>query len=282
MSQVEAKDLASEGRAASREIIYRHTILVRLTHWINALSIFVLVGSGLNIFNAHPRLYWGQKGADFDRPLIALQAVSTPDGLRGQTVIGALKFDTTGVLGASGRGGTIAPLGWPDWLTIPGYRDLADARHWHFFFAWLLVSNALIYLVWGLASRHLKRDIWPTISDLRAIPRSILDHIRLRHPTGEAAKRYNVLQRLAYLGLMMAIVGMVLTGLSMSPGFDAFAPWLPQAFGGRQSARTIHFLCASAIVAFIVVHLVEVVLAGPFNEIRSMITGRYAVPREHS
>jgi thiosulfate reductase cytochrome b subunit len=227
-----------------REIIRRHSWLVRLTHWINALTIFIMVGSGLNIFNAHPRLYWGQAGADFDKPFLALHP-------------------------------------WPDWLTIPGYMDLADARHWHFFFAWILVINGALYLVWSLASRHIQRDLWPTTTDLRAIPGSIVDHIKLKHPTGEAAKRYNVLQRLAYLGLLLLVIGMVVTGLCMSPGFDAFAPWLVAVLGGRQSARTLHFLFASAIVLFIVVHLVEVVLAGPFNEVRSMITGRYAVPREH-
>ncbi|MGA9369589.1 MAG: cytochrome b/b6 domain-containing protein, partial [Steroidobacteraceae bacterium] len=170
---------------------------------------------------------------------------------------------------------------WPDWITIPSYTDLADARHWHIFFAWILVANGALYLAWSLASRHIQRDIWPTVGDLRAIPRSIIDHVKLRHPKGEAAKRYNVLQRLAYVGLVMLVVGMVLTGLSMSPGFDAFAPWLVDVLGGRQSARTLHFLFAAAIVLFIAVHLIEVVLAGAINEVRSMITGRYAVPGEH-
>ncbi|MDE2050902.1 MAG: cytochrome b/b6 domain-containing protein [Gammaproteobacteria bacterium] len=237
-------ETASRNARAHREVIHRHAWPVRLTHWINALTIFIMVGSGLNILNAHPRLYWGQAGADFDKPFLALHS-------------------------------------WPDWLTIPSYTDLADARHWHFFFAWILVVNGAVYLTWSLARRHIQRDLWPTAKDLRAIPRSIIDHIKLRHPKGEAAKRYNVLQRLAYLGLLTLLIGMVLTGLSMSPGFDAFAPSLVVVLGGRQSARTLHFLFASAIVLFIAVHLIEVVLAGPINEVRSMITGRYAVPREH-
>ncbi len=130
-------------------------------------------------------------------------------------------------------------------------------------------------------SRHLKRDLVPTGDDLKSIPRSVIDHIQLKHPTGEAAKRYNVLQRLAYLGLITLVILMVLTGLTMSPGFDGFFPGILDLFGGRQSARSIHFLCASGIVAFIVVHLVEVVLAGPINEVKSMITGNYAVPPDH-
>jgi thiosulfate reductase cytochrome b subunit len=265
-----------------RTVVYRHTVLVRLTHWINALSIFVLVGSGLNIFNAHPQLYWGQKGSELDTPFLALQTVDQADGgTRGQAVIGSLHFDTTGVLGVSKEGGELVARGWPEWLTIPGPTDLADARHWHFFFAWVLVANGLVYLAWSLGIRHIQRDLWPTVADLKAIPQSVWDHLRLRHPTGEAALRYNVLQRLAYLGLIGLVVTMVLTGLCMSPGFGAFAPWLVQLFGGRQTARAIHFFCASGLVLFIIVHLVEVGLAGPINEVRSMITGRYALPREH-
>lgn len=263
------------------EVIYRHTFLVRLTHWINALAIIVMIGSGLNIFNAHPQLYWGQKGSELDKPWIAITSTDTPKGPRGVTTIGPLTLDTTGFLGVSKSAGHVQEIGWPAWLTIPSYRDLADARHWHFFFAWILVVNAAIYALWSLFKRHIQRDIWPTLDDLRSIPISIWDHVRLRHPTGEAAKRYNVLQRLAYLGVFAMVLGMILTGLSMSPGFGALTPWLVQLFGGRQSARTFHFLFASGLVAFLIIHLVEVVLAGPINEVRSMITGRYHVPQEH-
>ena len=278
---VDASALKRARRGAAREVIYRHTFLVRLTHWINALTIFLMIGSGLNIFNAHPRLFWGQKGSELDHPILSIESVMTAHGMRGDTMIGSLHFDTTGFLGWSKVGGDWTMRAWPSWITVPSVQDLADARHWHFFFAWVLVINGLIYLIWSLTTRHVQRDLWPTWGDIGSIPRSVFDHIRLRHPTGEEAKRYNVLQRLAYLGLIGLAIGMVLTGLTMSPGFDAFAPWLLDLFGGRQSARSLHFLFASLITAFIVVHLIEVVLAGPLNEIRSMITGRYAVPRGH-
>ncbi len=268
-------------KGSAPEIIYRHTFLVRLTHWLNALAIFILIGSGLNIFNAHSHLYWGMWGSEVDgRPWLSIDAVGSADAMRGVTTLGPFHFDTTGFLGWSRTAGAYAARGWPDWLTIPGNQDLADARHWHFFFAWVLAINGLVYLIWSLAIRHVQRDLAPTVQDLRSIPRSILDHIRLKHPTGEAAKRYNVLQRLAYVGLILLVLGMIVTGLTMSPGFNAFAPWLLDLMGGRQSARSLHFIFASLVVAFIVVHLVEVVLAGPVNEVRSMITGRYAVPPE--
>lgn len=261
---------------------YRHRRVVRLTHWINALAILFLVGTGLNIFNAHPRLYWGLYGADADRSFFSLNAVDAPGGTQGITQIGPLHFNTTGILGWSKVDGEFQARGWPDWLTIPSFQDLADARHWHFLFAWLLAINGLAYLGYSLWVRHIQKDIWPTGGDIRAIPRSVLDHIKLKHPTGDAARRYNVLQKLAYLGVILLITLMVLTGLTMSPGFDAFFPWLLDLFGGRQSARSIHFISASLIVLFVIVHLVEVVLAGPINEVRSMLGGRYRIPQGHS
>lgn len=260
------------------DLVYRHAAPVRLTHWINALCILILIGSGLNIFNAHPRLYWGKYGANTDLAFFAIDAIPSDAGARGVTQIGAWQFDTTGVLGWSKAYGTYQARGWPEWLTIPGFQDLADARHWHFLFAWVLVLNGLLYLGYSLYVRHLQRDIWPTRDDLRGLPRSVIDHLSLRHPTGEAAKRYNVLQRLAYLGVLLLISLMVLTGLSMSPGFNAAFPQLLELFGGRQSARSVHFLSASLIVLFVIVHVLEVVLAGPFNEMRSMLTGYYRIP----
>lgn len=263
-----------------REVIYRHTVLVRLTHWLNALTIVLLVGTGLCIFNAHPQLYWGARGDIYDKPVLSIHAAIVGGSVHGVTRIGPLWLDTTGVLGWSKAHGQWTNRAWPSWITLPSFQDLADARRWHFLLAWILALNGAAYLTWSLGARHLQHDLWPTRSDLEAIPRSILDHIKLKHPVGEAARRYNVLQRLAYLGIIGLIAGMVATGLTMSPGVDAAAPWLLDLFGGRQSARTLHFIFASLIVLFVLVHLVEVVLAGPLNEIRSMLTGRYALPRD--
>ncbi|MGH7022909.1 MAG: cytochrome b/b6 domain-containing protein [Caulobacteraceae bacterium] len=264
---------------AKRETIYRHSVATRITHWINVLVISLLLMSGLNIFNAHPRLYWGQAGADFDHAWFQLGAV----GERGFARIGDLSIDTTGVLGVSKSHGAVEAQGFPDWATWPGYRDLATARRWHFSLAWLLVFNGAAYYLFSLASGHLRRDIAPTKADLapRNIWRSIVDHVRLKHPVGVEAKRYNILQKFAYLAVIAVLLPlMVLTGLTMSPGVDSAVPWLTDVLGGRQSARGIHFICANLIVLFVIVHVVEVFLAGVVNEVRSMITGRYVVPRE--
>ncbi len=271
---------AMDGNARPRRVlVYRHSVLIRITHWINALCILVLVMSGLQIFNAHPALYFGQ-ASDFDNPALAMRAVTTADGERiGVTVIGNTSFTTTGVLGLSaGSNGEPRARGFPSWITLPSYQDLATGRRWHFFFAWLFVINGAVYLVASLLNGHVWRDLLPTGGQLRGIGRSILEHLRLRFGHGEEARRYNVLQKLAYLGIIFLVLPLlILAGLAMSPAIDAAAPWLTTVLGGRQTARTIHFICAFLIVLFVLVHVVMVLVSGVWNNLRSMITGRYAI-----
>jgi thiosulfate reductase cytochrome b subunit len=237
--------------------------------------------SGMQIFNAHPQLYWGQKGADADPAAFEIGAEATDTAHPvGFVRAGKLKVTTTGVLGWSMEMGQGEARAFPAWLTVPSFRDLASGRRWHFFWAWALVLNGLVYLGFGLARRHIQRDLLPTPAELKLshILHDIIEHARLRFPRGEAAKRYNVLQKLAYVGVIFLVLPvMVLSGLTMSPGFDSAAPWLLDLFGARQSARTIHFITANLVVAFIIVHLTMVLLAGPINEVRSMITGRYEI-----
>jgi thiosulfate reductase cytochrome b subunit len=143
------------------------------------------------------------------------------------------------------------------------------------------VANGLAYLIFGLASRHFRRDFLPSLAELRHIGADILDHLRLRFPRGEAAKRYNVLQQLAYLAVVFVLFPLVvLTGLTMSPGVDTAVPQLLSVFGGRQTARLIHFLAASGLVIFVIVHLAMVLVSGVWNNIRSMITGWYDLGKQ--
>jgi len=255
----------------------RHALVTRITHWINLLALSLLLMSGLQIFNAHPALYWGQT-ATFARPWAAMTAVETGGRPIGVTQVGSLKVETTGLLGYSGE-----PRGFPAWATLPSYRSLTDGRRWHFFFAWLFVLNGLTYLAAGLASGHLRRDLLPTRDQLspRHIWHEAIEHARLRFPKGEAARRYNSLQKAAYLGVVVLLLPLMLaTGLTMSPAIDAAAPWLPDLFGGRQSARTLHFITAWLIVGFVLVHVAMVLASGLFNNLRSMVTGRYAIEVE--
>jgi thiosulfate reductase cytochrome b subunit len=270
---------AADAAAEMRVTTYRHSVIVRITHWVSVLSMTMLLMSGLMIFNAHPALYWGNI-SDFDHPAFSIDAVRAPDGHpRGQMLLFGHRIDTTGVLGLThGADGEPLARAFPPWMTIPGYYSLADGRQWHFFFAWLFVLNGLFYLGYSLLGRHVWRDLIPSRSDLRHLPASILEHARLHFPRGEAARRYNVLQRLAYLLVIFVLIPtIVLAGCAMSPRLDAGFPWLVTLFGGRQSARTVHFIVAWLLVAFVLVHVAMVILSGPWNNIRSMITGRYVI-----
>src|SRR5438094_6479204 len=169
----------------------------------------------------------------------------------------------------------------PSWIMIPEFRWLAMARRWHFFFAWVFVINGLCYVAYSIASRHFSRDLAPTSTDLRSIGQSIADHLRFKHPTGEAAKRYNVLQKLTYLAVIFVLLPLViLMGMAMSPWLDSLWPGWIDVFGGRQSARTIHFIAAWLLVAFVLIHVFEVIITGLWNNLRSMITGNYRVAAE--
>jgi thiosulfate reductase cytochrome b subunit len=264
--------------APRTELIYRHALIVRLTHWINVLCLLVLLMSGLQIFNAHSTLYWGSK-SEPDRAVLSMRTVQRDDGsYAGLTTVGSWTFNTTGVLGLSGSGENLESRGFPSWITLPSYRDLATGRRWHFAFAWLFVLNGLAYLAYSLWSGHARRDLAPTRSELEHIGTSVSEHIRFRFPKGEEAKHYNVLQKLAYLAVIFGLLPLVvLSGLTMSPALDAAFPFLLDIFGGRQSARTVHFLCAIGIVLFVLVHVFMVFASGLWNNLRSMITGRYAI-----
>ena len=265
-------------RGSMREMFYRHTLPIRMMHWINAIVLTIMLMSGLQIFNAHPALYWGIT-SDFDHPILALTATQDDQGnLQGITQIGDWQFNTTGLFGVSNVNGQPAARGFPDWVTLPGPQWLAMGRLWHLFFAWLLVANGLAFALYAFAGGHFRRDLLPTRNDLGHLPQEIADHARLRFPKGEAAKHYNALQKLAYFTVVF-ILGplVVLTGLTMSPTIDSAFPGLLWVFGGRQSARTIHFICAFSFLGFFIIHIVMVVLSGTWNNIRSMITGRYAI-----
>jgi thiosulfate reductase cytochrome b subunit len=266
-----------------RELIYRHTVFIRASHWFNAICFAVLLMSGLQIFNAHPMLHWGVKGDEADPALFSIYAEEQLEGPPiGWLQIGSAKFNTTGVLGVfTDRDGFLSGRAFPWWITLPSYQSLAEGRRWHFFFAWLLAINGFAYLIYGIAAGHFRHDLAPTGRDVRGLGRSVIDHLRFRHARGDAAKRYNVLQKFAYLAVVFVLFPlMVVTGLSMSPGIDSAAPWLPDLFAGRQSARTIHFIAAASLVLFVLIHLLEVLLAGVFNEMRSMITGWFSVRPE--
>lgn len=265
----------------SSETVRRHTRLVRATHWINAIALLLLLASGLQIFNAHPALYWGQASV-FSSPWLRIDAETPANASTsaGFVEITGHRFNTTGFLGASRYHGEVTTQAFPAWVTLPAANDLATGRRWHFLMAWIFSVNLLLYLASGLVSGHLRRDLLPEIKEMRprALLHHVLEHMKLRFPEGDDARRYNVLQQMTYLAMMTVVLPLIVaTGCTMSPAVNAFAPWLVDLFGGRQSARSIHFILANLIVVFLLVHLAMVILSGAWNNIRSMITGRYVI-----
>lgn len=215
----------------------RHALSTRIWHWVNLVCLVVLFMSGLNISNAHPRLYWGQWGFD---PAMAWLELPR----------------------------------FPGWMTIPGYYSLAGARDWHVLTAWVFAVGLLVYLIAALANRHLKRDIFTGRHEWRpgAIRADIREHLKFNFAHG--AGKYNFLQKVAYSAVLFVLLpAMIFTGMAISPGMDAAWPFLIDVFGGRQSARSIHFLAAWGLVGFLLLHVVLVLLSNPLKQLREMITG---------
>ena len=258
-------------------LIYRQSRWTRLTHWSWAICLFFLMGSGLQIFNAHPTLYFGkQSGFEFQNAVLDIGLGAEGNEDIGVTTVFGHMFNTTGVLGLSGASSlTQEDRAFPAWATIPSNRSLATGRIVHFFFAWTLLITLFIWLVAGLINGHVRRDLVPSVADIKNLPKDIADHARLRfHHT----KEYNVLQKFAYGSVLFVMLPlMILTGLTMSPNFTSFFPFLLDLFGGRQTARTIHFGVMLLLVGFFVVHMLMILAAGPINELRSIITGWYRI-----
>ena len=264
------------------DLVKRHRLATRIWHWTNVVTLVVMLMSGLMIFNAHPRLYWGQYGANADHAWLEIGA----QGERGYLKAGPVEITTTGTLGVwQDEAGATQRRAFPHWATIPSGYSLADARIWHLAFAWVLALSLAAFMAISLANRHFQRDLTMSRAEIRPshVWTDIKDHARLRFPTGSAALRYNILQKLAYAGVIFILLPLIIfTGLTMSPAMDAGWGWLLDIFGGRQSARSLHFIAAFALVGFFIVHIAMVVLAGPINEVRSMISGYYRLPRERA
>lgn len=231
---------------ATMRWIYKHNVSTRIWHWINVVAVFIMIGSGLGILNAHPHLYWGQYGANPDPAWLHLPH-------------------------------------WPGWMTIPGGYNLALSRRWHLFFALVLGFALLGFMISSLLNRHFQKQLSIKAHELTPshLWYDIKEHAALRFHDPKDPAAFNVLQKIAYASaIFIMIPAIIFTGLAMSPGMDAAWPWLIELFGGRSSARSIHFIAMVALIGFIIVHLALVILAGPIDEVRSMITGYWRVPED--
>lgn len=230
--------------SAADRALPRHRAFVRATHWIQALSFVVLVASGVAILLAHPRLYWGETGAVGGPSLIDL------------------------------------PL--PFVLDVP---IRGPGRYLHFLSAWVSVFAGVVYVSLGLATRHFKKNLLPGRGDvtMRAAGDVVRNHLRFKRSSEEELATYNGLQRLSYTTVVFVLFPlMIWTGLAMSPAVTSVFPFLVTAFGGQQSARTIHFFAACALVLFFFVHVALVWQTGFKRRMRAMITGGSNGGKEHA
>jgi thiosulfate reductase cytochrome b subunit len=228
----------------------RHSLVVRLTHWLTTLCFLALLVTGVEILISHPRFYWGETGnaltpALFKLPIPASRA-TFPTGY-----------------------GYVLPdqNGW--------------SRYLHFQAAWVAVLTGLLYIIFGLLDGHFRRNLLPARADLswRKLWRVVAEHLRFSPPGEAGASSYNVLQRLTYLFVILVLFPLVIwTGLAMSPGIAAAFPAAVTVLGGQQSARTLHFFVSVFLLLFLLVHVGMVWRAGFRARMRAMISGR---PAEH-
>jgi thiosulfate reductase cytochrome b subunit len=223
----------------------RHSVLVRTTHWVMTLCFFALVVSGGEIVISHPRFYWGETGNVLTKQLFKLPIPSSRK---------------------------LVPTGY-------GY-VLPDQNGWsralHFQTAWVLVLTGFLYVISGLLTAHFRKNLVPRKADLtwRSLGNVIVHHLRFEPPAEAESWSYNMLQGLTYLCVIFLLFPLAIwTGLALSPAFDSAIPLAVTLLGGRQSARTIHFLVSLALLLFLFVHVVLVCRAGFRSRMRAMIMG---------
>ena len=155
----------------------------------------------------------------------------------------------------------------------------------HFEAAWLMVLTGLVYVAYGLITRHFKKNLAPDKADLtlRTLWKSFTRPLRLERPGPAEASSYNGLQRIAYMVVIFVLLPLeIWSGLAMSLGFISAFPWTVELLGGRQSARTIHFIVSVALVLFLFVHLTMIILAGFRSRTGAMITGHVSTSKEQA
>jgi thiosulfate reductase cytochrome b subunit len=215
----------------------RHALSTRIWHWVTVITAVILFMSGLNISNAHPRLYWGEAGFSAAEAWLALPR-------------------------------------FPGWATIPGRYSLAEARDWHSTAALLFAFGLLFGWIAMLANGHFRRDLLTSRAEWRwsAIRADVAAH--LRFDFSHSGAKFNFLQKVSY-GFVLGILlpGMVLTGLGISPGIEPLFRPVVEIVGGRQSMRSLHFIFAWGMFGFFVLHVALVLLSSPLRQMRDMITG---------
>jgi len=235
-------------------VVPRHSLLVRLAHWIIVISFLALLTTGVEIVISHPRFYWGETGNSGTAPLFKIPIPSSRDTV---------------------------PTGYN--YVMPDQNGWS--RYLHFEAAWVLVLTGFVYVVAGLCTAHFRRNLLPPPAERkwRALLEVFKNYLRRAPPNAAESHSYNVVQRTAYLSVIFVLFPLVIwTGLALSPAFDSAVPAAVNLLGGRQSARTLHFFISGFLVAFLVVHITMIVLAGFWQRVTAMITGRVATHLERT
>lgn len=227
--------------------VFRHSYNARICHWINVVAFVYLLLSGIMIFLQFPELYWGKVG------------------FQGYPAV--FKLSDWGL----------------SWEEADALGNRLWGRNYHYLFAWVFVFNGIAYLGWNLWQKQFYNKMLPRRSELSLshLKADLFEHLRFQTPKGDAARQYNTLQKLSYLFVLFILFPfMFFSGLAQMPAFTAIWPELIDLFGGRQTARTLHVVGTVLLVLFVIIHVIEVFIAGAFNLLRSMITGNYALPTE--
>jgi thiosulfate reductase cytochrome b subunit len=230
----------------------RHTALVRMTHWLTAVSFLALLVTGAEILISHPRFYWGETGNVNMHPAFTLPIPSSRASV--PTGYGYVLPDQNG------------------W-----------SRYLHFEAAWVLVLTGLLYVASGFLTGHFRQNLVPAAADRspKKLATAVAAHLRFRRPASEEGWSYNAVQRLTYLAIVFGLFPLVVwTGLAMSLTIEGAFPGLVIMLGGRQSARTLHLFLSIALVVFLLVHVLMVYRAGFRTRMRAMITGRLPTIKE--
>ncbi len=216
------------------------------------ICFFALLLTGAEIVVSHPRFYWGETGNSGTAPLFRIPIPASR---------------------------STVPSGYP--YVLPDQNGWS--RSLHFEAAWILVLTGLIYLAAGLVTRHFARNLVPARADRKwaAFRAVMFKYLRRAPPDGAESHAYNVVQQTAYLIVIFVLFPLVIwTGLALSPALDSAVPATVDLLGGRQSARTLHFLVSGLLVLFLIVHVAMVALAGFWSRMRGMITGKVAATSE--
>ncbi len=232
---------------------------LRAAHFINLFCMFLLIRSGIQILADHPKLYWNDHSKDGSE-WIKFGKKIMPKGRLWTSMDEAENVNSI--------------------IALPGgHHNLGAGRRWHFLTIVVWLTNGIVYVTLLFATGQWRRLIPTTWDILPAAWDSFLTFATFHIPPETAFHPYDPLQQLTYAAIVFLVAPMmILTGLCMSPALIARFPWYPRLFGGRQAARSLHFIGLVILVSYIAIHITLVLAVHFFDNIGNMVFGD---PRYH-